>query len=445
MKYVGLVVFILGLSARSFGAELYYSCTSPNPADSKAVSGKKVDTLYPIASVSKVMTAWWALTKMGGNGRFETRFHVRELEGGAVDLHLQGSRDPYTDQAMFQFAVGQLNAKGITKVRTLSFDGNFKFRRDLRGSKTASAYMENSEPYPKTVKFQLDQMLVALNSDYEFTRVKAAAVGVKLPETLTLAVEKTEFLEQLPAGYGRKHTHKSPPLRFLVKEMNRNSNNHAATQIFESLGGAAEFKKFVSVKLGLGTKQIVFYNGSGNRLDLIVPAGGEDAGKTVKKSVYNQATCRAILKVTQALKTEGDKQGFGVEQFLSVAGRATPGQEPGNISRYVTEETAGRLVAKTGTVAAAISIAGLVKTTAQPLYFAHIYKTAYSNEDWENARELLKGDINGMMENVEVGAPIQYVPPPFVQFDAASAFLANLDPRALLEWLEEQFRIGGPA
>lgn len=409
------------MASTASAAELFYTCTAFDPADPKTVTGKNVDTLYPIASVSKVMTAYWALVKMGGDGRFKTQFHVRELPNGAVDLHLEGSRDPYTDQAMFQFAVGQLNLRGITKVRALSFDGNFKFRRDLRGLKTASSYLENAEPFPKTVKYQLDQMLAALNADYEFVRVKAAAVGVALPAELKLVVEKTEFLEKVSEGFARRHTHQSPPLRVLIKEMNRNSNNHAATQIFEALGGAGEFKKFASEKLGLGPKQLVFYNGSGNRLDLVGPSP-KDPAQTTKKSVYNQATCRAVMKVTQALQEESDKQGFGIEQFLSVAGRATPGQEPGNISRYLTPETEGRLVAKTGTVAAAISIAGLVKTSKQPLYFAHVYKTAYSNEDWEDAREKLKGDIGAMMAGLELGAPIQYVPPPFTQFDAISAF-----------------------
>lgn len=416
---VSVLSLALLASGPTFGAELKIFCHSKDPIQGQ-VTGQNVDLIYPIASVSKVMTAHWAITARGVAHRYETQFHLRKAGIGIMDLHVAGSRDPYTDQVMFQFVVSQLNQSGIKKLRRISFDENFKFRRDIRNG-PAKKYMENFEPGPKTVKFQLEQMLKALNSDYEYTRVKASAYyGIELLKALELTASEVSHLPTAEFAkeakeYSDLKKYRSIPLARVLKEMNRNSNNHAATQIFEALGGAEAYKPFIAKQLKLPEDQIQkhirFYNGSGNRLDL-----------APNKSVYNQATCRTILKVQQALNLELSRQKSGIEKVISVAGRFVPNEEPGFIEFYAGEKTEGILLAKTGTVGPAVTIGGQVMTKSGPLYFGYIAATKLSEQDWTEARETIKEKIDLMMSEILPGPKFDYVPLQFVPFDKSSLF-----------------------
>lgn len=399
-------------SSPAFAAEDYISCTSPNPSAPETVVGENVDQLYPIASLSKVMTTYWAVHEMGVQGRFKTRFHLRPLGKGKFDLHIEGSRDPYTDQAMFQFVVGQLNRLGIKEVEALSFDENFKFRRDLRGS-ISYAYMENDAPKFETVQFQMKQMMVSLKSDYEIVRTKAQAyLKMTLPKSLTLTAKEVYFLskDKFPSKeFSQAKVYESTHLQNILKEMNRNSNNHAATQIYESLGGSAKFTQFIQEKLGLTDKEIVFYNGSGNRLDL-----------SETRSVYNLATCRAMLKVNQALVSLLKLQDSSLEKVLSLAGRVHSEDSKGSLERYNSEEVEGRLIAKTGTVARAVTLGGLLKTKENDLYFTYIFRTQYSEEDWGRARDGIAEKIQKLAKSAPLGEKLSYRPPAFLPFDTES-------------------------
>jgi len=420
-SYVCAAILTLALAtvSQAFAAELKIFCHSNDPLQG-LVTGQNVDLIYPIASVSKVMTAHWAVTSKGVGHRFQTIFHFRKSPAGTMDLHVAGSRDPYTDQVMFQFVVSQLNQSEIKKLNRISFDENFKFRRDIRNG-AAKKYMENFEPGPKTVKFQLEQMLKALNADYEYTRIKASAYyGIELSKTLELTalevshLTSAEFAKEAKE-FSNSKKYSSIPLARILKEMNRNSNNHAATQIFEAMGGAAAYKPFIAKQLKLPEdqvqKHIRFYNGSGNRLDL-----------APNKSVYNQASCRTMLKVQQLLNLELTRQKSGIEKVISVAGRFVPNEDPGFIEFYAGEKTEGILLAKTGTVGPAVTIGGQVMTKSGPLYFGYIAATKLSEQDWAEARETIKEKIDLMMSEILPGPKFDYVPLQFVPFDKSSLF-----------------------
>lgn len=387
-------------------------CSSPDPLKDVDVQGENVDQLFPIASVSKVMTSFWAVSKMGAGTVFETTIHIKPIANspGLFDVHIEGTRDPYSDQAMFQLVVGQLNKDGIKRVRKLSYDENFKFKRDIRGV-GATAYLKNGEPTPATVEFQIKTMLASLSADYEFLRVKSAAINVALPESLALEVAQVKFTpkaEFKPRSYPRQSKYRSSPLRTFLKEMNRNSNNYAATQIFQALGGPVEFKKFMKETLGFEETEVLFYNGSGNRLDL-------ESGK----SVYNQATCRAVMKTVQALNNEIEAQANHLHQVLTVSGRANPEEPATNLDVYTNEKTSGVLIAKTGTVGPAVTLAGLLKTTTGSMYFGYVHSTTESNEVWKKAREVIRDHLFALADRVTLGNEIDYVPKLFMQFDTA--------------------------
>lgn len=415
----GLGLTLLGAGVSIFGpsvnaAEDYISCRSATPSIPETVEGKNLDQLYPIASISKVMTTYWAVYEMGVQGRFPTRFYFQNLEKGKVNLHIEGSRDPYTDQAMFQFVVGQLNRAGIREVGTLSFDENFKFRRDLRG-RIAFSYLENDSPKPDTVLGQMKQMMVSLKSDYEIVRVKSQAyLKMTLPKNLQLKAQAVKFLAKAEFDSTKFHAMKlyeSAPLEKILKEMNRNSNNHAATQIFEALGGSQKFSEFIRDKVGLTEKDILFFNGSGNRLDI---AEG--------KSVYNMATCRAILKVNEALARILVPQKSSFEKVIAVAGRTHKEDAKGTLDRYNSDLTEGLLVAKTGTVARAVTLAGLYRGKKEDTHFAFIYRTDYNEGDWARARSGIFDKVQSLAKSVGQGDRIRYRPSAFLPFDAKSAW-----------------------
>jgi len=392
-------------------SQLVSYCWSPDPLGNLEVQGERVDELFPIASVSKVMTSFWALKKLGAGAVFTTTIHLRPVSQtpGLFDLHIEGSRDPYSDQAMFQLVVGRLNLDGVSRIRRLSYDENFKFKRNLRGA-AATAYLKNSDPNPATVEIQIKQMLAALAADYPFLRTKSAAIGVNLPEALSFEVAQLKYVpkaEFKPGSYPRKSKYFSSPLLTILKEMNRNSNNHAATQIFQALGGPEEFKKFMKETLGFSETEILFYNGSGNRLDL---ADG--------KSVYNLATCRAVMKTMQAMRNELSAPTNTLAQVLTVAGRVNPEEPATNIDIYTNQKTSGVLIAKTGTVGPAVTLAGLLVANTGPLYFSYVHSTIESNEVWKKAREVIRDHLFKRAENITPGPAIELVPKLFMPFDA---------------------------
>lgn len=387
-------------------------CFSMDPKGGP-IEGDNIDHLQPLASVSKVMTSYWAIKKLGGNARFETQIHIRTVPGreNVYDLHLEGSRDPYSNQAMFQLMIGKLNNLGIKQVRKLSFDENLKFKRDLRSRSAATATIGNAEPTPATVKSQLDNMLVSLSADYEFLRLKAATMGHQLPEKLELTVEKVDHIKKAdfkPRQYSKKAIYKTTQLTRILKEMNRNSNNMAATQVFESLGGSIGFQNFISEALGLSETQLKFVNGSGNRIDIQGNAN------------YNMGTCRAVMTLMQALKLELEKQSLSIEQVLPVAGRFDPSEEVGNFNVYQNNKTEGVLIAKTGTVGPAVTLGGLFASDLGPIYFAYTQKTTESNSIWERARILIRDHLFKSIEGKKSAPPSTFIPKPFLEFDETS-------------------------
>ncbi len=76
-----------GTMAYSKSVNLSSSCTS---TDGKTIKGLRTDDLYPIASVSKVFTSYWALKTYGVDYRFITKVHLAKVEG-EWQAHIEGS------------------------------------------------------------------------------------------------------------------------------------------------------------------------------------------------------------------------------------------------------------------------------------------------------------------------------------------------------------------
>lgn len=394
-------------------ASLRASCHLEDTANDR-IDGVNVDDRYPIASVSKIMTAYWAIAKMGPQGRFPTKVSIRVVTGDLADVHLTGSRDPYIGKWTLQYIVSELNRVGVTKIRNLTYDENFKYLNDTTGD-VAHANFDNHEPGPDRVGTQLKSGFSNINGGYDGLKSRASKVRqMSLPGALKMKVESIGFKskdEFVASQYDSHFTYRSTVMTEILKEMNRNSNNYAANNIFESLGGPEEFKDFIKEKLNLGSDSLRFVNGSGD-------------SKTVGGSkIYNEGTCRAIIRVLQGLRAELKKHGLGLHHVLAVAGRNAPGSKS-TVDMYKNDETNGALIAKTGTVNPAITLAGMMVTEEGNLYFGYIYKTNGSGGDWRQARQKIKVAVTAMLKEHGGGDPMSTVPEAFLGFDEGSKFTA---------------------
>jgi D-alanyl-D-alanine carboxypeptidase len=392
----------------------------------KELEGVNVEKRYEIASVSKVMTTFWAVKQIGLKGRYTTTLYIKKLANDFYDVHIVGSRDPYTGMEMFQFLVGQLNGLGIKKIRNMTYDENFKFILDVRASSTAQGHFTLTSPSAERVMREMRTAVTNLSSGYGNIATRAKVIhNLTLPSAISLRVADIHLLEKKdfdPKNYDSAYLYRSAPLHAIVKEMNRNSNNHAANQIFESLGGAEKFQAFIKAELGLEEKDIRFINGSGDRHDL--PDG---------KSMYNEATCHAVVRVVQALQQEMRKSGLSLANVMAVAGEDPSESEKSTVSAlYDNDETHKALIAKTGTVNPSVTLAGMISTEEGDIYFGYIYGTNGTVADWRDGRNKIRTQVVKLFNRFGGRSSIDFKAIRFLPFDGESKLkkLENKSPEA---------------
>jgi D-alanyl-D-alanine carboxypeptidase len=138
----------------------------------------------------------------------------------------------------------------------------------------------------------------------------------------------------------------------MLKEMNRNSNNLAAVEIFNRLGGPVQFSQFIKKDLNLGPEAILFYEGSGNRV--------------ASEARYNEASCRALLQIFKSLDSTLTSIKYNISHVVSLVG------QEGLVSQgtpYSNDLTYGQVVAKTGTIDVSVTLGGVLNTQPQKTYF----------------------------------------------------------------------------
>lgn len=399
---VFLLVLLSTTTARA--AQLAAFCTL---TESNDLRGTNVEKRLPIASVSKIVTSLWSLEKGGEDYRFRTTLKITPLGADEYDLHFEGSRDPFFGRESLHFAISELNKRGIKNIRTLSFDENFKFFVQVTSDHTAASHYVTASPLPGTVLAQLKSM-GSLTSGWNKTLQIAKTTNTPLIEKARFSVKEIRFLPKEDARFSsetRSFSMKSAPLLTLLKEMNRNSNNHAANQIFEHFGGASRFKTFAAETMGLSSQQLNMLNGSGDRVDL-------DSG-----AAYNEASCGTILKVLRRLRTNLKRAGKDLQNVLAVSG----GDNSSSVSKlYANDVTQKALIAKTGTVDPAITLAGLIKTLDGDIYFMYNIGTQGTSGDWRNARALIRKKITELIREHNGGRPVKYSALQFLSVDAQS-------------------------
>lgn len=345
------------LSSQVLAANLASECYVLD--DNKSlIQGENIDKKLPIASVSKLVTSYWSTLQVGLDFQFVTNIYVNATDQKDVyDVYIQGSRDPLFGKESLHYMISGLNKNGIKKVRHLYFDENFKFYWDVTSGKVAAAHYELESPSQSIVK---DQMLKngGWLAGYQQTQKSAANFGVKLVDRPSFSVASVDPVKRKDMNVSSSIQHfslKSSQLVKLLKEMNRTSNNHAANQIFQRMGGADKFEGFIYDRLKLTPESIDFVNGSGDRHDL---ADG--------KSKYNSASCRAMIGILRDYRKVLRSQGKDLQSVMAVAGIG-----PSTLGRFVNDITTDALVAKTGFVSPARTLAGMISTQKGDVLFMY--------------------------------------------------------------------------
>jgi D-alanyl-D-alanine carboxypeptidase len=367
------------------------------------IQGEHINELFEIASVSKIVTSYWAVQQLGPHFRFGTRIFVTPVGRDVFDVHIQGAQDPFWGRQLTHFLFSELNRNGVREIRKLSFDENLSFRWLV-----ISDNVEPESPTPQEIASSIARHIRALANEYPRTRQEAAAVGMTLPKSLSLNAQAVEFMPAAafrPSSDAKSFVVKSAPLYRYLKEMNTVSNNHVADKIFETLGGVQSFRGFVQTNLNMSDRDLVFINGSGNSI-VVNGSGAKD---------YNRATCEAILRVQRQMQAVlQSKYGMSLKDVMAVSGA-----DGGTLSPRF-DSIRNSMVAKTGTVDPAVTLSGVLSTVQGEVYFG-VFMDTQSPADWNNARDQVRNKVMDLIQQFGGRRTFDYVAQSFLPFDRSSS------------------------
>lgn len=105
--------------------------------DNGSVKGYNENDPVRTASVTKTITAFWAVERLGPNFQYTTKIYVQPSNH---EIHIEGQRDPFFDRDRMFTLLADLNRKGMKEINRLTYDKNFWFWPDA----TELRYMQGS-------------------------------------------------------------------------------------------------------------------------------------------------------------------------------------------------------------------------------------------------------------------------------------------------------------
>ncbi len=333
--------------------------------DGKLISGENINELYPVASLTKIFTSFWALKTYGLEHRFLTRAFV-SAKAGSHELHLQGGGDPYMARVHVQYLVSALNQAGIYKLSKVTFDENFFLVGRIPDASLIRGDYEISSPSKEMTQKALRNIFKNINSGYRELRQEVEkAHDVELPAELRISLDDGNPQSEDEIAFLAKNQFQSvkggllitlPSVRLLsmVKYMNSHSHNYISEALFDGLGGASKLTEFLVQNADIKRTDFSILNGSGNN----------DGNNK-----YTQANCKAVLKTLyNMVKFLNQNQ----QKSTSALGVVSVDLDTGSF--YKSEMTDDAVVAKTGTVRKAVGLAGIASTQKGKIYFSFTYQ-----------------------------------------------------------------------
>lgn len=406
--FVSLFLFLLGPSLHA--AKLNTQCTK-NPVTG-VVEGLNANTAFTIASVSKVFTTHWAISKLGADFRYTTLVHITPFAPGQFDVHLEGSLYPYADRTLFQFLIGELNKKGVKAIHYFTYDENFLYSSDMR----TDALLAHSDAPLTTDEIMRDLRRDTTTINQNLSALNARVLALEnlvLPRSLTLTIKDIHYLPKkdfVKTPQTKTFSLTSSTLHRNLKEMNRNSHNFAAQMFFTKLSHGFSYDQFFRIKFPeIPAEEIKIFNGSGYP----VFQGNN--------KLYNKASCRSVVEMMADLRNSLSQQGLEFKHIMAVAGKDAAADGNSTVTQiYGTDDTNGALIAKTGSVADTIALAGMISTENENTFFHTSFDVEQTPTDRRMAYGKIRDWIISRVQGKKKSNLDQYVPKSFLPFDKES-------------------------
>ncbi len=393
-----------------------------------AVTGINENEPVRTASVTKTLTTFWAIERLGPNFQYATRIFVQPSTG---EVHIEGGRDPFFDTDRLFTLLADLNAKRVTKINRLTFDANFWFwpqatefryfggggssgghggKAHARGKdhghhhgrrpssvdrSPASAngkFFESEDHTDQTVagnmekvKRDLSYLLNTANWSAavrsRYSRARAMNPKAKLPASVKMLASVVDLVPHNPLE-GKPNVYefvvRSAPIKMYLKRMNISSINPYAEEIFFSLGGKAGFVNFMSrFKMSGAVSNVNSGSGvnlhNGPRYDSMV-------------------SCATVVRMIRKMDRDLLHQGLNLTDVLAVPG----------IDGGTWQDASKTLVVKTGTLGTknlhtVKNLAGVEETRSGEVYFGiFIDKKGVTSYNVEKALGALRQNFTGV-------------------------------------------------
>ncbi len=308
------------------------------------LQGINVDKKIRLASTSKLITALWAVEKLGVDYVFPLKLYIK-----GKNLHLEGSYDPFLNNEKIYFLLSQLNDLGFESFETITFDKLIYINPEAQYYAGEHPYI-NATSNIANIKKYFNTLSWSKELKDEYSNYYNLAKSGKYRKEVKMQVANIKYSESNPFlnEVGVKTlTLNSPPLYKYLKEMNVKSNNYVAETLFRKLGNVSKFNAFASEKFGLNNEKIKLWTGSG------LPYVDEDNTR-----FDNFASCSIILDFIQELKNSAERQGRELQDIVAV-----PGNDKGTFkNRLFPDDYKNSFVAKTGTLMHTSALAGAMNT-----------------------------------------------------------------------------------
>ncbi len=353
-------------------------CYAPNKVtdpDQLDIVGTNIDAPVRLASVSKIITSFWALSVLGPNFRYETQLSWNPK---SKHLHIKGMQDPFMGQHSLMFLASALDELGIHDISLVSFDSNFFVYEfaDTRSSYESSVGAQSNPPLQDSQiavlkYFNTAQWPKNLVNLYKALRDKAGLLKIKMQVAPKIAVRNVILsdVDGVNDEPGTIHfSYLSSTLLQYLKHINTMSINYPPGMMFRSLGGSDALSKFLADRLRMRADDVSMYTGSGIEYYL-------DGEITKQRRVDNESSCKNILKIIMSLDLLLDKYTKNLQDIFLVAG-VDQGTWNGS------KEIAGAVTAKTGTLVQipVSNLAGLASTMSGEYYFGIFFQLKDRNE-----------------------------------------------------------------
>lgn len=298
----------------------------------EVVVSNRADRAFNPASVIKVGTSWWALERLGPDHRFSTGFgFLGGIEGGSGHIRgalvVTGGGDPDFHMENAFLVARELNRLGVHTVDgDLVVTGQFWMGWENGAARPARSEVRRSLMMAGRLRDSLDPRrwkASEINAWNElcdrrgWDRRRRWAVEVRGETRVSESLSPRPLI-----------THRSSPLRVVLRRFNVFSNNDMI-RIADGLGGVAGLQSFLRAQLEVADSDLTLATASGQG--------------------SNRMTARTVVGMLRGFEDTVRKVGLGVDDLLAI-----PGCDPGPTRRMFPRLVSGpherAVVGKTGTL-----------------------------------------------------------------------------------------------